>query len=395
MITTVLTDLDGTLLENNMDAFVPAYLNLLATHLSEIAPPERIVQELQAGTRAMLENNDPTLTLHNVFAGHFYPNLGHTESELQARLEIFYLDVFPDLRALTRPADGARPLVEKTLAMGLEIVIATSPLFPLTAIEQRLDWAGLSVRDYPFALITSYERIHFSKPKVAYFAEVLGRLGRTPEQAVMIGNDPKADLEPASALGMQVFHIGSPALNGSAGGDLGQALKWLESDPQPQGAPAPQPPEVILARMRAHLAALTELARNLSDAGWRARPGPASWAPVEIICHMRDVEREVNGPRYHALLSESGAFVPAADPDRWAAERGYLGQDGDRALGDFCRARLENVRLLQSTSDTIWNRPALHAIFGPTNLAELVSFAADHDVLHLDQLRRALSNAKN
>jgi hypothetical protein len=196
-------------------------------------------------------------------------------------------------------------------------------------------------------------------------------------------------------LGIQVFHVGSHALNGSAGGDLGQALKWLESDPKPESAPAPQRPEVILARMRAHLAALTELARNLSDAGWRARPGPASWAPVEIVCHMRDVEREVNGPRYHSLLSESGAFVPAADPDRWAAERGYLGQDGERALGDFCRARLENVRLLLSTSEEIWNRPALHAIFGPTNLAELVSFAADHDLLHLDQLRQALSNLED
>jgi phosphoglycolate phosphatase-like HAD superfamily hydrolase len=57
MITTVLIDLDGTLLENNMETFVPAYLNLLANHLSEIAPPERIVQELLAGTRAMLENS--------------------------------------------------------------------------------------------------------------------------------------------------------------------------------------------------------------------------------------------------------------------------------------------------------------------------------------------------
>lgn len=391
VIETVLIDLDDTLLKNDMEKFIPAYLRLLGDYLSDLAPPERIIQEHLAGTRAMLENNDPTLTLQAVFAARFYPSLGLIERDLADRLDIFYRELFATLKPLTKPVRGARRLVEWAIENGLEVVIATNPVFPLTAIEQRLDWAGLNVGEVPLALVTSCEMSHFCKPNLAYYAEILGRLGRSPAQAAMIGNDPQADLNPASDLGMAVFHVASATSDEYRAGSLEQALLWLKGGPERED-PADGPrPGVVLSRMRANLAALNELVRDLSPTRWRTRPEPAAWSPVEILCHMRDVELEVNGPRYHALLSQSSAFVPAADPDRWAAERGYIGQDGESARLDFCRARLENIQLLESTGSDVWIRPALHALFGPTDLAELASFVADHDLLHLDQLRRALA----
>ncbi len=392
MIKAVLVDLDGTLLENNNEKFLAAYMRSLGDYLSDVAPPERIVQELLAGTRAMVENNDPTRTLQSVFAAHFYPSLGLLEQNLSDRLEIFYRELFPSLKPLTRPIDDARHLVEWALQNDLEVVIATNPLFPLTAIEQLLDWAELAVEELRYALVTSYETSHFSKPSIAYYAEILGRLGRSPEQAVMLGDDLEADIHPANELGISTFHVLPVVSDEYGSGTIMQAISWIESGPAADGGSTAAPhPGVILARMRADLAALTELAKDLSVNHWRTRPEPASWAPVEIVCHLRDVETEVNGPRYRALINQSDAFVPVADPDRWAAERGYIGQDGVQALGDFCRARLENIQLLESTDAAIWSRSALHAIFGPTNLAELASFAADHDTLHLDQLRHALA----
>jgi FMN phosphatase YigB (HAD superfamily) len=392
MIKAVLVDLDGTLLENNNEKFLAAYLKMLGDYLSDVAPPERIVQELLGGTRAMVENNDPTRTLQSVFAAHFYPSLGLLEQDLQDRLENFYRELFPSLQSLTKPIEGARRLVDWAIEEDLDLVIATSPLFPLTAIEQRLGWAGLAVSDYPFTLVTSYETSHFSKPNVAYFAEILGRLGRSPEQSVMLGDDLEVDIRPANDLGIATFHVLPGGSEEYGSGTILQAISWIESDPATDGGATAAPhPEVILARMRADLAALTELTKELSVKRWRTRPEPASWAPVEIVCHLRDVDAEVNGPRFRALIHQTDAFVPAADPDRWAAERGYIGQDGPRALEDFCRSRLENIQLLESTDSAIWSRAALHALLGPTNLAELASFAADHDTLHLDQLRRALA----
>jgi phosphoglycolate phosphatase-like HAD superfamily hydrolase len=392
MIKSVLIDLDGTLLENNNERFLSAYLRILGEFLSDVAPSERIIQELLAGTRAMVENNDPTQTLRAIFAAHFYPSLGLFEQDLAERLGDFYRELFPGLKDLTRPVPGARRLVEWALQNDLEVVIATSPLFPLTAIEQRLDWAGLPVSEFPYALVTSFETSHFSKPNIAYFAEILGRLGRSPEQAVMLGDDIQLDLQPASELGIAAFRVLPTASDDSAAGTVLQAIPWIESAPVPDDGPAGPPrPDVILARMRADLAALTALAGGLAATRWRNRPEPASWSPVEIVCHLRDVEREVNAPRYRSLINQSDVFVPAADPDRWAAERGYIGQDGQSALSDFCRARLENIQLLEATDPAVWSRSALHALLGPTDLAELASFAADHDTLHLDQLRRALA----
>jgi FMN phosphatase YigB (HAD superfamily) len=392
MIKAVLIDLDGTLLENNQEKFLAEYLRILGDYLSDIAPAERIARELLAGTRAMVESNDPTRTLRDVFASRFYPSLGLLEQDLSERLEVFYRELFPSLKPLTKPIDGARRMVEWALHNDLEVVIATNPLFPLTAIEQLLDWAGLAVEDFSYALVTSYETAHFSKPSVAYYAEILGRLGRSPEQAVMLGDDLEADLRPANELGIATFHVLPTGSDEYASGTIMQAISWIENDPFADGDAVAAPhPGVIVARMRADLAALTWFARDLSTIRWRTRPEPASWAPVEIVCHLRDVEMEVNGPRYRALIDQSDAFVPAADPDRWAAERGYIGQNGEQALGDFCRVRLENIQLLESADPGIWSRSALHAIFGPTNLAELASFAADHDTLHLDQLRQALA----
>jgi hypothetical protein len=37
-----------------------------------------------------------------------------------------------------------------------------------------------------------------------------------------------------------------------------------------------------------------------------------------------------------------------------------------------------------------WERKARHAIFGPTNFLEIISFIADHDRMHIQQAWRTL-----
>ena len=41
--------------------------------------------------------------------------------------------------------------------------------------------------------------------------------------------------------------------------------------------------------------------------------------------------------------------------------------------------------LLSKLSPTDWKRPVQHAIFGPTNLAEIANFMGGHDRLHVRQ----------
>ncbi|MBM2847261.1 MAG: hypothetical protein HW418_203, partial [Anaerolineales bacterium] len=54
---------------------------------------------------------------------------------------------------------------------------------------------------------------------------------------------------------------------------------------------------------------------------------------------------------------------------------------------DFVAARKQTTDFLRRLPGSAWNRPARHAIFGPTHLAEIVGWMLGHDRLHLEQLR--------
>jgi FMN phosphatase YigB (HAD superfamily) len=95
--------------------------------------------------------------------------------------------------------------MEAAFAAGYTVAIATQPVFPLVAIQQRLEWAG--VADFPYALITSYEIMHTTKPHPAFYRDVCAMIGHRPEDCLMVGNDPDSDIRPAAAAGLHTFWL--------------------------------------------------------------------------------------------------------------------------------------------------------------------------------------------
>jgi len=391
VINTVLIDLDDTLLGNDMQQFIPLYINKLEEYMSDIVSSEHFTAELLKGTQAMMTNMDPTITNERAFANHFYPALDVSEEEVKNRLDEFYSTVFPSLQTITSYRPEAELLVRHAFKTGLEVVIATSPIFPRTAIEQRLSWAGVPANRYDYALVTSYEDFHFTKPHLSYYAEILGRLGKPLHEVAMIGNDPADDLEPARTLGMAVFHASPSPLDDYPGGSLTNAISWLDqasSQTQPEAA---NQSKVLLARQRGYLAALLSMTKDMHQQAWARRSKVDEWAPVEIVCHLRDVELEVNLPRIRTILSETNPHLSSFDTDRWAEERDYLHQSGPEALAAFIQARLQTIAHLDALNLEDWSRTATHSLFGPTTLTEMVSIATDHDQLHLGQLRSTMA----
>jgi hypothetical protein len=98
------------------------------------------------------------------------------------------------------------------------------------------------------------------------------------------------------------------------------------------------------------------------------------------------VGAEVNVPRLARVIQESNPFIAGQDTDPWADQRGYIQQSGSMALAGFSAARKQLIDLLVQLSPRDWQRPARHAIFGPTSLQELVSIIAGHDRLHIRQI---------
>ena len=80
MTLTLLLDLDDTLLSNDIDTFLPAYLKALGKHLIDYVAPDKMVQNLLAATQVMLSNNSATLSLEHSFDQAFYPAIGRTKA---------------------------------------------------------------------------------------------------------------------------------------------------------------------------------------------------------------------------------------------------------------------------------------------------------------------------
>ncbi len=395
MTLTLLLDLDDTLLDTNMEAFIPAYFQALASHLSSLVAPEVMLPALMAGTRQMMASEDPAFTLRQVFDAEFFPKLGLERQALEAAIEEFYDRVFPTLGTLTRPRPEAVELVEWAFSRGYRVAIATDPFFPLKATHHRLRFAGLPPEKYPFALVSSYETFHFTKSHAAYFAEVLGRLGWPEGPVLMVGNDAERDLAPASRLGLATFWVNGdpakssdPAANGR--GSLAHLKEWLATVDFKSLEPRFKTSASCLALLTAAPAVVASLAAQLPASSWTRRPVPAEWALTEILCHLRDTEREVNLPRLQTILSETEPFIAARNTDVWAEERKYLEQDGATALAEFIATRKETLQILKGLSPTEWERRARHSIFGPTNLLEMMCFAAEHDRLHIQQIWKLL-----
>lgn len=400
---TLLLDLDDTLLDTHVEAFLPIYYKALADYLESKVPPADLMSALRSGIGNMLANEDPSRTLQDVFEADFYPRLTVPKDELRIAIQEFYRSVFPTLRSATRLRPGASELVDWALDQGHQLAIATDPVFPRAATIERVRWAGLQPSQ--FDLISSFETFHFTKSKPAFLAEFAGRLGWPDRSIVMAGNDAERDLAPAAALGFSTFRVnGAGPEHGAAAhirsgestpaslhGDLGSLRNWLMGF-QSGGSGRPRlSKQGTLAMLLSTPAVLHGLTRNLDSSTWRAKTSVEDWALIELVCHLRDTEREVHLAQIEALVSDPQPFVPRPDAAVWAAQRRYLDEDGPAALEGFAQARQATLRRLGGQPDAIWSKSARHAIFGPTTFSEVIGFMADHDRMHVQQAWNTLA----
>lgn len=205
----ILFDLDNTLLSNDMDRFIPAYMKLISSYAAEHCKPALLVKHLLAATKMMAENTDPAISNEKAFWDTFAKLTGFDPDQMIPFFHRFYETDFTSLAALTGSRPQASELVAWALASGYRVVIATNPMFPKIAVEQRLKWAGIEHYDYD--LITAYENMHATKPHQQYYREILASIDCPPEEAVMVGDDWEMDILPSSRVGIRAFWISSPA----------------------------------------------------------------------------------------------------------------------------------------------------------------------------------------
>lgn len=233
MITTILFDLDGTLLPMDNDEFIKYYFGLLCKKAAPLGyTPEELTNAVWSGTGAMVKNNG-TRSNMEVFWEKFENILGSRAKENYDLFDEFYHNEFNQAIAVCGRDERMINMVRNLKAGGYRVVLATNPIFPTVATENRIHWAGFELDD--FELYTTYENIGYSKPNSEYYLEIARRLNVQPEECMMIGNDVIEDMI-AKETGMEVFLLTRNIINKEnkdysiyPHGDVEEMIKLLES----------------------------------------------------------------------------------------------------------------------------------------------------------------------
>ncbi len=235
-ITTVLFDLDGTLLPMDQDVFIKAYFGGLSRHLAPHGyEPRALIDTIWRGTGAMIQN-DGSRTNEEVFWQYFASVWGKDKAMGDYPLfEEFYEKHFDLVQAPCGHAPEARQVLDLLHAKHIHAVLATNPIFPAVATRKRMAWAGLSPAD--FLHVTTYENSRRCKPNLDYYRDILTHLGREPRECLMVGNDVQEDMVAAS-LGMSVFlltpcliHRDDTPLDRFPRGDFEDLIAFLKDIP--------------------------------------------------------------------------------------------------------------------------------------------------------------------
>jgi len=204
----VLFDLDGTLLDVDLNQFVPKYIKLLVNSVAHLIPPKKMVPAILKASE-FVDRNDGKITNLEAFSNAFFPIEGYDKDDIQPHFDKFYEEDFKKLKKLTKKKPEARKVIQTAFDKDYRVVIATRPVLPLTSIEQRLDWAGIG--DFSYDLITSIENSCATKPNLLYYELIFKYLNLSAKECIMVGDEDK-DMVCAN-LGSQTFLVNSPNTN--------------------------------------------------------------------------------------------------------------------------------------------------------------------------------------
>ena len=214
MIRAILFDLDETLLDLNLDAYVWAFSSQrvrLVSRIANLSPIAVAIPYWHALTQ-MLGRREDNLTNAAFLHQRFKAATGvPLDDPIIADCLSYYDDqVFNPTMAASRaigahPRRGAHACLDMCQRLGLRVVLATNPTFPQTCTYERMRWAG--IEDYPFSHVTVCENSTRAKPWARYYVEACAAVGCRPEECLMVGNDPRNDFA-SDGLPLRTCYVG-------------------------------------------------------------------------------------------------------------------------------------------------------------------------------------------
>lgn len=245
MIKAVLFDLDDTLLDINLSAFVARYALGKARILARIARVPTAVMLAQTSRSFMAvcssKRNDSKTNLE-VYNETFESLTGVPldDPTIAEAIDYYERECLWDLKGspvFAREREGARHAIERAQSLGLTVALATHPVFSLACDRVRMEWAG--VADVDFARISHIANSSYCKPDARYYQEFISELGLAPQECLMVGNDARRDF-PRPDIELKTAYVGHAwpkrAIWRGPIGALGDCLPELVASLDAQGA---------------------------------------------------------------------------------------------------------------------------------------------------------------
>ena len=202
-IKAVLFDLDGTLIFHDQTCFLREYFKSISFYMSQNGiDPKPFVDATMLASGVVIAN-DGVHTNKALFWKKFFEFYGKYDERIIELSDEYYVTRFKNLRQHSAPNPNAKAAVDLAHKDGKKVVLATNPLFPMTAQIERMSWSGLTPED--FDLITSYENSNHCKPNPQYFIDVCKAIDVHPRNSLMIGNDEREDMKAAFEAGLVCY----------------------------------------------------------------------------------------------------------------------------------------------------------------------------------------------
>ena len=145
----------------------------------------------------------------------------------------------------------------------------------------------------------------------------------------------------------------------------------------------------MFEHLRAFPQQLRELIARVPAERLRVRAADGTFAAVEQVWHLADLEVEGYGERIRRIEGEDEPELVDFRGDVIAAERKYLELELEPALVRFEEARARNVAALESARDR--SRAGHQEGVGRVTLARIAEMMAEHDAGHAAELHALLA----
>ncbi len=207
MLKSVFFDLDGTLLPMDENIFTKSYFNLLCKKAKPYGyEPQKLIEVVWGGVNAMYHNNG-SKTNEEAFWQYFISQYGNEKIKDKEIFNSFYVNEFKNTKETCSDNPYVKDIIKFVKENNLLSILSTNPIFPLSGTLTRMNFIGLTEKDFDY--ITCYENSSYCKPNPKYFQTLLDKFNLKPDEVIVFGNNDIEDYLCCKQSSLRCYLVGN------------------------------------------------------------------------------------------------------------------------------------------------------------------------------------------